>query len=313
MNYKKQFGTIIILMLSFMVSAQDYDRVDATIQLYPTRCETPEDLSRFISRDFKTDDEKVRAIYSWIIQNIAYDPDEYKKFDYSFRKYRERNTKEEESRKKIIHRTIQKGLAVCEGYAMLFERLCELQGIDSYLVRGDTKSNFNDIGRPFDTVHMWNVAFIDGEPYLFDPTWGAGKYHQRFIKDTSYYYYKTAPEKFIKTHYPDMTEDTFLSSVISRSDFSMMPLIIDKEMHYSDLIQPNEGIIHSEMYFDEIQFSVKNRNPGTIHYSYGGDMYPVNKIINEDDQLHFSVPLPIGQQDLLIYFDQEPALGFKVK
>ncbi len=313
MNYKNHLGLMIFFMLAFGVHAQDYDRVDATIQLYPARCDTPEDLSKFISRDFDTDVEKVRAIYSWIIQNIAYDPKEYKKFDYSFRQYRERNIKEEETRNKIIHRTVQKGLAVCEGYAMLFERLCELQGIDSYLVRGDTKSNFEDIGRSFKTVHMWNVAYIDGTPYLFDTTWGAGKYHQQFIRDTSYYYFKTDPEKFIKTHYPDLYEDAFLTETISRSDFSSMPLIIDRSMNYSDLVQPKTGVIYTEMYFDEIQFIVKNANTGNIYYSYGIDKEPVKQIKRENDTVHFTVPLPIGEQDLLIYFDQEPALGFKVK
>jgi transglutaminase/protease-like cytokinesis protein 3 len=306
-------GLIIMFMMITSVDAQDYERVDATIQLYPSRCDTPEDLSKFISRDFNTDAEKVRAIYSWIIQNIEYEPKEYKKFDYSFRQYRERNIKEEETRKKIIDRTIQKGIAVCEGYAMLFEGLCELLGVNSYLVRGDTKSNFEDIGRSFQTVHMWNVAFIDGKPYLFDTTWGAGKYHQRFIRDTSYFYFKTDPDKLIKTHYPDLYEDAFLDEAISRDEFSSMPLIIERSMKYTDLIQPESGIIHSEMYFDEIQFSVKANNPEKIYYSYGGEKDLVNKIKRDRDTVHFSVPLLIGQQNLLIYFDQKPALGFKVK
>lgn len=312
-DYKRHLSLIVFLMLISGVFAQDYERVDAIIQLYPKHCDTPEELSDFITRDFETDEDRVRAIYSWLIQNIVYDPDEYKKFDYSFSQYRERNEKEEETREKIIHRTLQKGLAVCEGYAMVFERLCELQGIDSYLVRGDTKSNFDDIGRSFNTVHMWNVAYIDGSPYLFDTTWGAGKYHNRFIKDTSYYYFKTAPESFIKTHYPDMIEDAFLNEALSKDDFSMMPLIIDRSLSYTDIIQPKEGVLYSEMYLDEIQFTIKNRKPESILYSYGAEKYSANKILIDKDQLHFSVPLPIGQQDLLIYFDEEPALGFKVK
>lgn len=296
-----------------MVSSQDYDRVDATIQLYPTRCDTPEELSKFISRDFNSDADKVRAIYTWIIENISYEPKEYNKFDYSFKKYRERNIKEEETRKKIIHRTVQKGIAVCEGYAMLFERLCELQGIESYLVRGDTKSHFEDIGRSFQTLHMWNVAYIEGTPYLFDTTWGAGKYNEKFIRDTSYYYFKTDPEKFIKTHYPDAYEDAFLNETISRSDFSSMPLIIDRLMKYNDIIQPKSGVIHSEMYFDEIQFTIKGKSHDKIYYSFGGKKEPVNQIKIKNDTLYFSIPLPLGQQNLMIYFEQDPAIGFKVK
>ena len=309
----QKFGFVIFLLLSAAITGQDYERIDATILLYPTRCDKPEDLSKFINRDFTTDEEKVRAVYSWIIQNVAYDPKEYKKFDYSFKNYREANLKEEETREKIIQRTLQKGIAVCEGYAMVFERLCELQGIDSYLVRGDTKSNFQDIGRPFKTVHMWNVAFIDGEPFLFDTTWGAGKYHQKFIKDPSYFYYRTPPEQFIKTHYPDMFEDAFLPENISRADFSMMPLIVDKKLLYSDIILPRKGIIHTDMYFDEIQFSIKNVNSKTIKYSYGDDLLMIDEVEIVDGQINFSIPLTLGARTLLIYFNNSPALAYQIK
>ena len=64
---------LLILSFIFLSNAmysQDYDRIDATILLYPTHCDSPEELSKFITRDFLTEEEKVRAIYSWIIQNI---------------------------------------------------------------------------------------------------------------------------------------------------------------------------------------------------------------------------------------------------
>ena len=193
----KKYLLGILLLLSSNISlsiAQSNDVIDATIELYPTSVNTPEELSKFITRDFKTDEAKIRAIYTWLIQNVAYNPAEYKLFNYSFKNYRERNVKEEKTRRQIINHTLQTGSAVCEGYAMVFEKLCQLQGIDNYLVRGDTKTNFNDIGRTFANNHMWNVAIIEGKPYLFDPTWGAGKYNTKFIKEPSYYYYKIKPE-----------------------------------------------------------------------------------------------------------------------
>ena len=159
---KKLLIVLLLLIVSTMVS-QDFERVDATILLYPTHCESPEELSKFITRDFASEEDKVRAIYSWIIQNIVYEPNEYKKFDYRFSNYRERNKKEEITRNKIINRTLQKGIAVCEGYSFLFERLCELQGISNYLVRGDTKTTLEGIGSGFDSNHMWNVAVIEGK------------------------------------------------------------------------------------------------------------------------------------------------------
>ena len=305
-----------ILMLSFFLSGflmgQDYEIIDATIELYPTNFSSAEELSKLISRDFTSEEEKVRAIYTWIIRNVAYDPDEYKQFNYNFKNYRERNAKEEITRKKVIQRTLKKGIAVCEGYAMLFERLCELQSISNYLVRGDIKSNFNDIGRPFKKVHMWNVAMIDGQTFLFDATWGAGKYDGKFIREPSYFYYKTPPEQLIKTHYPHLQEDTFLTEIFTREDFAAIPLLINEKLLLSDIESPSHGVISSSDEDGIINFSIRNIVPSTISYSFGNEKKAIT-FSEIDGGIQFSVPIVLGKENLLIYFDDEPALGYKVK
>ncbi len=307
---------LLILSFIFLSNAmysQDYERIDATILLYPTHCDSPEELSKFITRDFITEEDKVRAIYSWIIQNIAYEPNEYKKFDYRFSNFRERNKKEEITRNKIIERTLQKGIAVCEGYAFLFEKLCELQGITNYLVRGNTKTTIQSIGEEYNSNHLWNVAIIDGNPYLFDPTWGSGRYHQKFIKEPSYFYYKTPPESFLKTHCPDLFEDALILETISKQEFLAMPLIIERDLILSDIDTPKSGIIYTEMYFDEIQFSIKNVSPKSVSYSYGTEIVPVEKFKETNQNIEFSVPLELGASRLMIYFDDQPAIGYKIK
>jgi len=303
-------------MLSFFLSGflmgQDYEIIDATIELYPTNFSSAEELSKLISRDFTSEEEKVRAIYTWIIRNVAYDPDEYKQFNYNFKNYRERNAKEEITRKKVIQRTLKKGIAVCEGYAMLFERLCELQSISNYLVRGDIKSNFNDIGRPFKKVHMWNVAMIDGQTFLFDATWGAGKYDGKFIREPSYFYYKTPPEQLIKTHYPHLQEDTFLTEIFTREDFVAIPLLINENLLLSDIESPSLGVISSSDEDGMINFRIRNIVPSTISYSFGNEKKAIT-FSEIDGGIQFSVPIVLGKENLLIYFDDEPALGYKVK
>ena len=292
--------------------AQDYERIDATIELYPTSFNSVEELSNFITRDFHTEEEKVRAIYTWIIRNVAYEPEEYKKFNFNFKNYRERNIKEEKTREKVIQRTLQKGIAVCEGYAMLFEKLCELQGISNYLVRGDIKTNFNDIGRPFKRVHMWNVVIIDAHPYLIDATWGAGRYNGKFIKEPSYFFYKTPPHLFAKTHYPQLEEDAFLTEPFSKEDFAALPLLIVPELKMEDVESPRKGVISSEDDDGIINFSIKNSAPGVVTYSYGREKKEV-KYTMTDTALQFDVPIELGADNLLIYFDDKPALGYIVK
>ena len=301
------------LLITPFVQAQDFERVDAAIQLYPETFENAEQLSRLIQRDFETDAEKVRAMYSWMVRNIAYDPDEYKKFNYNFKSYRERNEKEEATRKKIIARTLQEGVAVCEGYAMVFERLCELQGIPNYLVRGDTKATFNDIGRPFKNNHMWNVATIDGRPYLFDVTWGAGKYNGRFIRDISYFWFQTPPESFFNSHYPAQYEDAFLSEAVSREEFARRPIIINDTILSENIESPSTGIISDEANSGVIEFRLQIKSPNTITYSFGGEKKKVSEIGVEGGSVVFEVPLELGAEWLLISFDDQPALGYVIE
>lgn len=294
------------------LQAQDYDRVDASILLYPDRFDSVEQLSRLIERDFTSEDEKVRAIYSWIIQNIAYDPEEYKRFDFNFKNYRERNLKEEKTREKVIERTLRQGVAVCEGYAMLFERLCELSNIQNYLVRGNTKSNFDDIGKPVKSLHMWNVAIIGSRPYLFDPTWGAGKYRDRFVKEPTYFYYKIDPNLLIRTHYPQLVDDSFVEHPISREEFQNLPIIVHPELFIDEVISPKNGVLSTASDSGVVTFQLKLDAPSQLEYSFGQERSAITFETNEE-LLEFEVPIELGKKVLIIYIDDQPALGYKLK
>ena len=160
---------------------------------------------------------------------------------------------------------------------------------------------------------MWNVAVIDGKPYLFDPTWGAGRYVGKFIKDPSYFYYKTDPEQFFKTHYPDMFEDAFVDEPVDRQEFANRPLIISKELLFANIESPKSGIVDTRNYFDKILFSINGVTLETIGYSYGMEEIPIEKVVTEDNTLKFGVPIELGQRQLLIYFDGKPALGYTLK
>jgi len=291
--------------------AQDFERVDATIELYPESFETPEAFSYLLTRDFTSEDDKVRAIYTWLIQNVTYDPEEYKKFNYSFKNFRERNAKEEKTRNKIILRTLQQGKAVCEGYAFVFEKMCQLQGIDNYLVRGDTKTHFNDIGRPFKKNHLWNAAKVSGVWQLFDATWGAGKYREKFIKEPTYKYFKIAPRQLLKSHFPSMKEDQFLKDPIDFSNFSNMPLIIDSALLSEDILSPKKGIIDSKMSMNTLYFEIVKDSPQKVAFDYGNGKQEVTFEV-KDQIVHFSIPVQTGTNFLLIYFDEKPVLGYKV-
>lgn len=304
--------TVAILFLFCGLHAQDFERVDAAIGLYPERFANAESLAFMIQRDFDHPAEQLRAAYGWLIHHVEYDPDEYKQFNYGFKDYRERNQKEERTRKLIIERTLQQGVAVCEGYAMVLERMGELLDIPIYLVRGDIKTYFDDIGRPFDTRHMWNIATIDGQNYLFDPTWGAGKYQDRFIPEPSYAYFMADPAWLINTHYPTLAEDTLLEEPISRSLFEQMPLIIAPGLTWDQVIEPKFGVLDATTDTGTFEFRIADIAPQKLTYTLNGKRRKIKYEI-EDEVLVFQIPATLGSKELVIYFNDKPALAYTIE
>jgi len=305
------FLKLVLFVFCSTAVAQDFTKADATIAFYP---ETFEDASQFdnmLSRDFTNDEEKVRAIYSWLIHNVSYDPEAYKLFNYNFKNYRERNQKEERSRKKIIEYTLKTGKAVCEGYAMTFEKLLTLQGIENYLIQGDTKTHFKDIDRDFNLNHMWNAIKLGDTWHLFDATWGAGKYTDRFIKEPSYFYFKTSPDKFIKTHYPQDISDAFVQDSPTYNHFSQQPIYVDASLVLLNNTLKN-GIINKDQAANDLTFGFETQAVNAS-YSYDGKKFPVKTIQETEKGINFTIPLQRNAKTLLIYLEDKPVLAYKLK
>ncbi|MGK4568754.1 hypothetical protein [Flavobacterium sp. 3HN19-14] len=75
---KKIFNVIaLIVFLGFNANAQDFQKVDGLVKTYPKSFSSPDDLAIRINEDFTRDDEKVRAIYTWMALNIAYDAETF--------------------------------------------------------------------------------------------------------------------------------------------------------------------------------------------------------------------------------------------
>jgi len=292
--------------------AQDFEKVDALVSLYPKRVDAPEVLAKFIARDFKEPIDKLRAAYSWLIHNIEYDPQEYYKFKFQYRILEERNQKTAASREMIIKRTVQNGVAVCEGYALTLERLCELLQINGYVVRGDTKTRVSDIERSFDKNHMWTVAVIDQKAILLDPTWGAGRYNERFIKAPSYFYFNTAHELFLNTHMPEVFEDAYVSFRLSRENFSGRPLLIHKELKHEDVL-PKSGVLNAKELAKGVKFAFPIKTSSKVYYAIdNGAQHPVDFEI-EGTATHFTIATKEKGGSLVIYEGENPILGYKIK
>ncbi len=170
------------------VAVNEYAAIDKlALQLPDSLTKSTDNIASYITANFKTENEKARAIYIWIAKNIKYDIDNM--FAINF--YEKKEDK--------ISKPLNTRKGICENYASLFTDICTKSGIKSYVIEGYTKQNgFTDY-----IPHAWSAALIDSTWFTFDPTWGSG-----YVKAGKFYpminneYFKAAPSTLITSHMP---------------------------------------------------------------------------------------------------------------
>ncbi|MBR6337653.1 MAG: hypothetical protein IKR76_07980 [Ruminococcus sp.] len=125
-----------------------------------------------------SDADKVRYFHDYIIKHCDYTSDGGKS---SYTAYG----------------CLVEGKAVCEGYAMAMDYLCEKAGIYSLLVSGESTSSSGET-----LTHIWNKIQIDGKWYNFDVTWDdpVSAFGADYVR---YDYYAVTDEEIEKTHKPE--------------------------------------------------------------------------------------------------------------
>ena len=99
-----------------------------------------------ICSDALTDEEKAKAAYTWILNNITYDYDCNLFYQYS-----------------DLDKTLQTKKGICYDIANLFTAICRSQNIPCYSVDGYRKDDYQ-------YKHTWNRVCIDGAWYNVDVT-----------------------------------------------------------------------------------------------------------------------------------------------
>lgn len=171
----------------------DFDRIDQHARSAPARVTNDlHQLATYLSQPAANDREKVRSFYVWITNNIAYDVQ-------AFRQYRP--GRYEKVRPEEV---LKKRKAVCQGYAELFQALCQRKGIACYVVPGYSKGGYSE-NRDFSRGdHAWNAVKIDEQWYLLDVTWGSGGLNDQleFVKKFDEAYFLSDPAVFVQHHLP---------------------------------------------------------------------------------------------------------------
>lgn len=300
------------LLLSQIVNSQNASILDSIVLTYPERFSHPKDLANLILRDFHADEEKALAIYTWIVNNIAYDRSVYNKFIYHYGSEEERLKKEERYKYKLSKYVISRGVGVCKSYSVLFEVLCDLTNLNSRIVIGCSKTKIGRIGGKCYSDHAWNIVEINEKEYLVDATWGAGGFFENeFVREVNYGYFMTDPDIFIKNHYPDDYDNSLLNYEYDKDLFLNSPLIFNSFNKDYELIHPIDGVLMEK----EIQFRIETTNQiSSISYTLGKQQYYVDNYLHNDDVLTFTIDITnLKSRELLVFINENPLFGFKLK
>ena len=189
-------------ILSAQLSNIEVDREMARIP--KSKTSSISSISKYIQENFKSDSNKIRAVYFFTTNHIDYDVDNMFAINFN------------ETTENKIEKGLKTKKGVCMHYSEVFNALARALNFESYVVEGMTKQNGSTDGM----AHAWNAAKLDGKWYLFDATWGSGNVHQgRFIKKLDNQYYKVKPSKLALSHYPFDYLWQFSSNPLKANDF----------------------------------------------------------------------------------------------
>ncbi|MEP6749659.1 MAG: transglutaminase domain-containing protein [Bacteroidota bacterium] len=206
------------------VSFSEIDYRVRTIEPAP-----PARLAYELTKDYTTDKEKLRAIFSWIAEHITYRiKSNYRNIQGSSRL---NQTDVADSFKWlsgndfVAENVLQSRSAVCDGYARLFKSLCDYAGLRCALINGYAKGDFIRQAK-FRCNHTWNAVYIDSTWRLLDVTWASGYTNysgDEFIKRYDDTYFLSSPEDFIRDHFPDDLRWTLMEKPTLPHEFTDGP------------------------------------------------------------------------------------------
>lgn len=323
MTLKRNVFLFVLLNLIALNNAfgQKYNAVDNVILKYPKTFNSTEKLAERIQKDFNSDYDKARAIYTWIALNIKYDyalflkPPKSQGFTYSTEAEKQR--KIQDLNDKLIQKTFKSQKGVCEGFTALYQHLSDLAGLKSEIITGDSKIGLSDIGRKKTfSNHAWNIVLIDKKWRLIDVTWAQGYYDYskgRMVNDFTPIYFDTDPEYFFAKHFPD--SGTYLGNKLNKNDFLNGPLIYNKTIEGDYRIKsPESGIIEAKN-GNKITFEIKNVSKSDQVFYLNKKNQPV-KIQNPKEKrggLEFQITYDnsIGEY-ITLFVDTASIASFKI-
>jgi len=172
---------------------------------------TLEKLVEYLTKDAVNDSVKVMEIAKFICRSIEYDYDGYHHNKYAH------------SQEDIFGILASNQLvAVCAGYAYVFDSLAKIAKITTREVSGYTKQGYGDYNK-LAGFHAWNIVTIKGKENYIDVTWSDQK------KDIDMTWMFTDPEILLGTHFPEEEEDNLFKNSFTTEDFKHREVVIARK------------------------------------------------------------------------------------
>jgi len=205
---------ILICLYPVAITAQPERSRFATIdrQVAHISSSSLDTLAVFLTSPYTWEVEKVRAIYSWIIQNVQYNTGRWR--GRTFVAEPLDTTWLYRSGEEIAaNRVLQRRFSVCEGYAKLFKVLCDRAALQAVIITGYGRVNSGKTGI-FKSNHCWNAVRIDSSWYLLDATWGSGyiDFKDDFVQREDERYFLADPLQFAEDHHPEDLRWTLINN-----------------------------------------------------------------------------------------------------
>lgn len=320
---KKSLLLLILFFFSYFSFSQNFKKVDQIIRYYP-EINSIEELAQKIDYDFKNSDiEKVRAIYNWIILNITYK--NINKSHLSTPQIISYSTKTDKEYQINYNKRIttlnafKTREAVCEGYSLLFKRLCDLVNIENQLVYGYTKSSPYAIGFiPSNKNHVWNAVKINNKWLFFDTTYGAGySYKGIWQQQANYSYFNVSNEVLNRTHFP--AKKFWLQTLNQKPLFEFCNEPFKSEYYVFNnikLLSPTKGTIKLSKKEKKLTLQFKNVKPNTpinYLYSYTQEIGTPLRLKNNKEITDISIKAPKQNTLLHIFIDHSLAVEYKIE
>ena len=174
-------------------------------------------------------EQKARAIFYWIANNIALDVKALKIND---------------ERKSLPEDVVKYRKATPLGFAKLFQEMSSLANIRCLVVDGYVKNSIDDLNNPGDEInHSWNVVQLGLSPeqwFLVDVARASGTTDKKmslFTKDFTSEYFFANRILFNLDHYPDNDAWQLGGGPKSLKEFYAVPIIYNAAYRY-DLKKP---------------------------------------------------------------------------